>query len=226
MTEGDEVGRFGLHDPGRLLALTDGIFAISMTLLALEVRFPESVPETTAAYARAAPQFYGRVGVFFVAFLIASRFWLGSHQAFRRLRTVDQGVLERSILFLFGICTIPVATSVLFQFGSLPAAVTFASVVLAGTAALSARLWWYLSSPTRDLADVDQDEREVAMVRLILITSAYLLTIPVAYALPANRVGWAPIIWVVFTVIDQVAVALHSRLTRWRERRATGGPRV
>ena len=219
-SEGDEPVGVGLHDPGRLLALTDGVFAISMTLLALDVRFPADTPITTAAFNHAAPNFYGRVGVFFVAFLLAGRFWIGSHHALKQLHRVDEGVLMRSITFLFGICTIPVATSVLFQFGKLPVAVTFASVVLAGTALLSARLWWYLSRPERGLADVDPDDRQETMIRLMLITAAYLLAVPVAYVLPEGKQGWAPIVWVLFMVIDRISHFLHLRIKGFRGRPA------
>lgn len=221
MSEGDETagvdGR-DRHEPGRLLALTDGVFAISMTLLALDVRIPEEVED--AGFHDALGPFLGHVGVFFVAFLITSRFWLASHHALAQLRRVDYGVLERSILFLFGICAIPVATSVLFRFGNLPEAVAFAALVLAGTAVLSARLWWYLTSPERGLSGVDRDEREEGMIRLGLITVAYLLAIPVAYLLPAGQAAYAPLTWVAFIGIDPAARVLQGRLRRRRERRA------
>ena len=224
MTEGDESGPTGLHEPGRLLALTDGVFAISMTLLALDVRIPDSVDD--AGFARELHPFLGHFGVFFVAFLITSRFWLVNHHMLRRLQRVDDGVLERSILFLFGICAIPVATGVLFRFGNLPEAITFATLVLAGTGALSARLWWYLSAPTRGLAEIPPAEREETMLRSVLVVVVYLLAIPVAYALPGDQAALAPFVWFLFAGIDRAASGLYGRLIRRRHRPAGRVPRA
>jgi uncharacterized membrane protein len=207
------------HSPVRLLALTDGVFAIAMTLLALDVRFPESVPETSAGFAGAAGAFFGRFGVFFVAFLITSRFWLTSHRHLARLRRTDDGVLRRSVLFLFGICSLPVATSVLFRFGGVPWAVAFAAGVLALTAALSARLWWYLSSPARDLADVPRGERDATLVRQVLVVVAYALAAPLAFVLPDGRTGYATLVWALLAVVDPVTARVHPALVRRRVRR-------
>jgi uncharacterized membrane protein len=69
--------RYGV---GRLLTLVDGVFAISMTLLALDVRVPDEVPDTAAGFTSALGPLLGRVGVFVAAFVITSRFWLINHR--------------------------------------------------------------------------------------------------------------------------------------------------
>src|SRR5689334_17505924 len=127
--------------------LVDGVFAISMTLLALDVRIPDEVDETAAGFAENAPHLLGRFLVFVVAFLITSRFWIVNHRQMATLHHVDSGVIQRTVLFLAGITSLPVATGVLFRFGGVPHAVAFAALVLAATAALSLRLWRYVSDP-------------------------------------------------------------------------------
>lgn len=206
--------RHGRYRPERLLTLVDGVFAISMTLLVLDVRVPDDVPDTPAAFAENADVLLGRLGVFVAAFLITSRFWLVHHRQMSLLEAVDVGVLERTILFLAAITSLPVATGVVFRFGDVPAAVTFASVVLAVTAALSARLWWYLSSPDRRLAHVAPDDRRRTMLRSVLVVVVYLLAVPIAYALPAGAVGLAPLAWLVLAVVDPITGWLDARLGR------------
>src|ERR671933_1474795 len=134
--------RRGLYAPERLLMLVDGVFAISMTLLVLDVRVPDDVPKTPEAFGEALGPLLGRLGVFVAAFVITSRFWLVSHRQMAVLRAVDYGTAQRAILFLAGITSLPVATGVLFRFGDVPAAVTFAAVVLAVTGTAKARLLW------------------------------------------------------------------------------------
>jgi uncharacterized membrane protein len=204
----------GLYRPGRLMTLVDGVFAISMTLLALDVRIPDSVPDNTAGFNGALGPFLGRLGVFVAAFIITSRFWLIHHRQMSRLHSVDRGTANRTILFLAGITSLPVTTGVLFRFGDVPGAVTFAAVVLALTGALSGRLWWYVSSPKRNLMEVDAGQRRTVMIRTALVVIAYLLAIPIAYLLPEGDAGYAPLVWLFLIVVDPVAVRLYGLITR------------
>jgi uncharacterized membrane protein len=211
----------GLHAPHRLFALADGVFAISMTLLALDVRIPDEVPDTRAGFVAASAAFYGQFGVFIVAFLIAGRFWVSNHRIMAGLRSVDNGALERTVLFLAGVSSLPVATAVLFRFGAVPHAVTFASVLLAVTTLLSARLWWYVSDPARPLSDVAPETRTGTMLRLLFTTIVFLLAIPIAYLLPQSetdsRTAWATLIWLLLILDNQFSgsvLRLHARLRR------------
>jgi uncharacterized membrane protein len=211
----------GLHAPHRLFALADGIFAISMTLLALDVRIPETVPDTRAGFVDAFGEFFGQFGIFVVAFLIAGRFWMSNHRNMAGLRAVDTGVLQRTVLFLVGVSALPVATSVLFRFGAVPHAVTFASVLLALTTLMSARLWWYISDPARGLSDVSAEVRTSTMLRSLFTTIVYLLAIPIAYLLPQSetdsRTAWATLIWLLLILDGQfsgLVLRLRGRRTR------------
>jgi uncharacterized membrane protein len=208
----------GRYRPERLMMLVDGVFAISMTLLVLDVRVPDAVPDAAAAFAQNAGVLFGRLGVFVAAFLITSRFWLVHHRQMAVLEVVDVGVLERTILFLAAITSLPVATGVLFRFGDVPAAVAFAAVVLAVTAALSARLWWYLSSPERGLAHIGRDDRHRIMLRSMIVVVVYLLALPLAYALPPRLVAYTPLVWLVLVAIDPLTARLYDRFGRRRAR--------
>lgn len=207
----DEIRR-GRYSPERLLMLIDGIFAISMTLLVLDVGIREGVPDTVAGFDQNLSDLLRKLGIFVAAFLITSRFWLVNHRQLALLHTVDEGVAKRALLFLVGITSLPAITGVLFRFGDVAGAVTLAALVLAVTAALSARLWWYISSPERDLADVDEDDRRRMMIRSGLVVVAYLLAIPIAYLLPPGDAAYAALVWLVLAFVDRLAGRLHQWL--------------
>jgi uncharacterized membrane protein len=213
----DEDGPRGLNSPNRLFALTDGVFAIAMTLLALDVRMPDDVKETVSSYGGAAHAFYGDYGVFIIAFVITGRLWLVNHKMMSQLVTVDDGVLQRTISFLAGISSIPVATAILFRFGSIPQAVAFASLILALTTLLSARLGWYLSDPERGLSRVDPAMRLPNLLRLIWGAVIFLLAIPIAYLLyalthaPHGHVAYAMLSWLLIAG-DSTFVRLVYRI--------------
>jgi uncharacterized membrane protein len=218
VTVRDATDEAALSSPHRLFALADGVFAISMTLLALDVRIDNGVPETTAGFRSAAADFYGQFGVFFAAFMIASRFWLSNHRIMSHLDSVDNGVLQRTVLFLAGISSLPVATAVLFRFGSVPEAVAFAGGLLALTTLLSGRLWWYLSNPKRRLSRVDPATRLPFLVRLLVNVAIFLLAIPVAFLLPhvgrQSNVSYALLIWLLLP-FDGVFAGFCMRVLGW-----------
>lgn len=207
----------GLSSPHRLFALADGVFAISMTLLALDVRIPEGVLETPDAFREASGDLYSEFGVFVLAFVIAGRFWVSNHRIMSRLHTADTGVLNRVISFLAGICSIPVATAVLVRFGGVPAAVTFAALLLAGTSLLSGRLWWYLSDPVRHLSDNDPATRLPVLLQTLWSSGVYLLAIPIAHLLGSvgdgEHVGYATLIWLLL-IVDGRFARLTARFLR------------
>ena len=65
--------------PGRLLTLADGIFAIAMTLLVLDLRLPDaSAGELATRLASLIPRF----GTFVVSFVVLGVFWFAHHQTF------------------------------------------------------------------------------------------------------------------------------------------------
>jgi uncharacterized membrane protein len=197
--------------PHRLFALADGVFAISMTLLALDVRIPDEVANTQAGYASAAQDFYKQFGIFIIAFMITGRFWLNNHAMMSGLRKVDAGVLERTVLFLAGICSLPVATTLLFRFGSAPEAVSFASVLLAVTSLLSARLGRYLADPSRGLSQVEPRTRARILLNSLYNSGIFLLAVPVAYLIPDS--SFAPLVWLLL-LLDVWFIRLVRRLRR------------
>jgi uncharacterized membrane protein len=199
--------------PHRLFGLSDGVFAIAMTLLALEVRIPEDVPGTADGFHEGFHDLTTSYGIFLIAFYLTGRFWLSNHRALARLHHVDIGVLNRAISFLAGICSLPVMTSVLFKFADAPEAITLSAGLLAVTALLSLRLWWYISDPRRDLMDVPSSERQLWAVKSLYAVGVYLLAIPVAFLLPAVSdltSAWAPLVWLLLR-LDNVFVNVVLR---------------
>jgi uncharacterized membrane protein len=215
---GAGAGEGLLSSPHRLFALVDGVFAIAMTLLALDVKVPDDVLDTSAGFNAAAGDFYGHFGVFIAAFVITSRFWLSNHKIMSRLKSVDGGVLLRTMSFLAGISSVPVATAVLFRFGSAPQAVAFVSLLLSATSLLAARLWWYMSDPNRQLSEVDPSTRLPVLLPSLWNSGVFLLAIPVAYLLQQiqsspddDLVAYSLLTWLLLA-FDGVFVGLVLRL--------------
>jgi TMEM175 potassium channel family protein len=142
--EDDEAAEEGM---GRILALSDGVFAIAITLLILEI----AVPPTTgdADLSKALLGLWPRYLAYVLSFVVIARFWVTHHLAFRLIARYDAVLVWLNLLLLMFVAFLPFPTAVLGEHnGSPPAAVLYgAAVALAGAA--SAGYWWYASGRGR-----------------------------------------------------------------------------
>ena len=101
----------------RLAALSDGVFAVAMTLLALDLRAPaaeaiHSERELLGALAGVAP----RVVPYLMSFLTLGIFWLGQQAQLDRLARSDRDLAWMHVGFLCSICLVPFSTALLSEF--------------------------------------------------------------------------------------------------------------
>jgi uncharacterized membrane protein len=98
----------------RIEALSDGIFAVAMTLLVLDVKLPvgESFASSQALFDRLISLEHTFV-IYFITFVVLAMFWVGHHAQFHYIRYVDHTLLWINLLFLFGITSMPFATDML-----------------------------------------------------------------------------------------------------------------
>jgi uncharacterized membrane protein len=106
-----------LLSKGRVEALTDGIFAIAMTLLVLELKVPDlprSVPahELLRHLRQEAPVFLG----FFFSFLYCGLLWFFHHLAMHFFRHMQAALVWLNLLFLMSISILPFSCAMLGRF--------------------------------------------------------------------------------------------------------------
>ncbi len=102
--------RFRRADTARLEAFSDGVFAIAVTILVLELKDPVHRPGGLAhALAEQWPAYLG----YLASFSYVGVIWLNHHQAFVRVRTVDRGMQGANLLLLFTTAALAFPTGVL-----------------------------------------------------------------------------------------------------------------
>ena len=94
---------------GRLEAFSDGVMAIAITLLSLDIKLPEYSGDLLGDLAALWPTYVG----FVLSFMLIGQVWLNHHAVFHILRAVDQRVLVFNLLLLLDVVFLPFATSVL-----------------------------------------------------------------------------------------------------------------
>jgi uncharacterized membrane protein len=101
----------------RVEALSDGIFAVAMTLMVVELRVPDLPHNTanvvlTSALAKLLPKF----ATYAVSFISAGVFWVGHHNMYHAIRRTDRTLLWLNIIFFLFVSLLPFSTSVLNAF--------------------------------------------------------------------------------------------------------------
>ena len=160
---GDETGE--RSQTTRLEAFSDGVFAIAITLLVLEIRVPPA-PEGAAAGARLVtelrhlwPSYLG----FAMSFAVVGIMWANHHNVLKLVRRADPTFVGINTLLLFCVSFLPFPTAVLAEYLRVPAERTTAALVSGGTLTVTAvvfnALWLYASRWGALLrADVDREQ--------------------------------------------------------------------
>jgi TMEM175 potassium channel family protein len=93
----------------RLLALSDGVFAIALTLLVLELPIPKHSMHLASDLAHRWP-FYAAYAVSFLTIAIA---WINHHSLMAGVAQLDRGLIELNLVLLFFVAAVPWPTGVL-----------------------------------------------------------------------------------------------------------------
>src|SRR3954464_2020388 len=94
-------------DTGRLETFSDGVFAIAITLLILDVRLPEGHQPLSDKLADTWPAYLAYV----ISFLIIGIMWANHHAIFRLIDRTSHGLVVANLLLLMCIAFIPFPTS-------------------------------------------------------------------------------------------------------------------
>ncbi|MER6496091.1 TMEM175 family protein [Streptomyces griseorubiginosus] len=117
----------------RILALTDGVVAIAMTLLVLDIDVPDGLRQQ--ALENALDDVQSQVGTFLLSAVVISLFWRAHHAVLRDAEWIDGSLFWCNVAFLALVSLIPFPTRVLSDYGQQPLGPGLYGAVI-GTAAL------------------------------------------------------------------------------------------
>jgi uncharacterized membrane protein len=98
-------------ETNRLEAFSDGVFAIAITLLVLEIKVPPPDMTLEAGLLRLWPSYLA----YTVSFLVIGAIWINHHAMFRHIVRVDETLLLLNVLHLMLIAFLPFPTAVLAE---------------------------------------------------------------------------------------------------------------
>jgi uncharacterized membrane protein len=117
--------------PGRLEAFSDGVFAIAITLLVLDIHVPD--PSTTADLAQQLGSQWPSYVAYGVSFLTIGIIWINHHAMLRRVKAIDHEILILNLLLLLCVGLLPFTTALMAAYLKESEGETLAAAIYAGS---------------------------------------------------------------------------------------------
>jgi uncharacterized membrane protein len=170
----------------RVEALSDGIFAFSMTLLVLNLAFPDTIVGDSTS--RLSDLLLGHIGQFVnyaIGFILIAIFWAAHHQQFHHIKKTDSGLIWINIVTLMFVALIPFSTDLVGDFNGETVADIFFACNLLIVGLLFTLTWAYATLNMR-LVEVNLDEETIkkGLRKNLLVPVVSVVVIVLAFYVP------------------------------------------
>ncbi|MEU0091550.1 TMEM175 family protein [Kribbella sp. NPDC006257] len=172
-----------LAETNRIEAFSDGIFAIAITLLVLELHVPEVEDgQLWHALQEEWPQF----AAYLTSFAILGIMWINHHSMFRQIQRADRGLMFLNLLLLLWTALLPFPTNLFATYldhhsidANVAAAVYSANLTLAAIA--FSAIWWHALRKHLIDHEMSAKEQRASVLRYSVGTAFYAACIGLSF---------------------------------------------
>jgi uncharacterized membrane protein len=202
-------------DSGRLEAFSDGVFAVAITLLALDLVIGgPSDHQVTAVLAKRLVHEWPAFFAYVVSFIAIGIIWVNHHTLFKNFSEIDRPLLFLNLLLLFFVVSIPFATSTVAAYlradhadASLAAAIY--QGVFEGMSITFGSLFWWAIRRDHLKVPLSAEQARRATIRFGLGNLGYIAGIGIAFVSPVASLAVAGVVGIYY-VFEQTPA--RSRL--------------
>lgn len=185
----------------RMVFFSDGVFAIALTLLALDLKLPTGIPADGLddALIAAVPQLLA----YALSFLIIARTWMAHHSDFAGIRGFSANLGRLNLALLFFVAMLPGPTSVLSEYGDDPTpwpSILYAANIAAVYLTMAA-IWGYAKHTGLMDPDTATHRFRKVFTARVAGASVFVASIPAAFALEALT----PFTWLLLLPVSWLA---------------------
>lgn len=197
-----------MYPPERLGALTDGVFAIALTLLVLELKFPDPPPANLTLAEILTTDWHPFLG-WIISFIVLARLWLIQHDTAAALTRASSRTLIINMVFLGTVSLIPFSANLISVYDLNEPLSLQIFAILIGLNSLM--LGWFVASAERDQASIDDRSprwSRRALHHLIGVPVIAVIAVIVTFIDPTL----ALIIWGLESVIVVIVLITSGRV--------------
>ncbi len=196
-------------DTDRLTILTDGVIAIAVTILALQLRPPSTdevvTSEVILKNLQEAPTL-----TYIATFVLISLFWRSHVRIFSYLKGADPAVLWLNLLFLMFISFLPTTTALQTRDVSTASSAFYLLMMLLAATALAVLGQYGARAKNLAIHVGTPAEQRLVLIRSLTPLAAFLIALicVVAFDNPAL----SAVMWVIFIIVARYTSILHRRI--------------
>ena len=190
-----------LETTGRMETLVDGIFAIAMTLLVLNLSIPQlthSISNITieSQLISLIPKFF----TYALSFILLAMFWRINHQQFYRIKRIDNTLVWITVMWLLFVALMPFSTSLIGEYGSVQISEVFFDVNMFLIGILSALSWYYATE--KGFTDKELTNEKIHKIRKLnlIFPVVALLAIGATFITPS----WSGVTYISIVIFKRI----------------------
>lgn len=192
----------GGSDADRLKVLTDGVVAIAVTILALQLRPPdEDGPITTETISENLA--HAQIWTYWITFVYILLFWMAHVRIFNRIQGSNNVVLWLNMVFLMFLAFLPMPSVLMSDTDEPAAAVLYLSTLFLTSVALTSVGLYAIYRLGFTSGFVSERARKVRALRSITFTGSFLLAI--ACVLIFDNAVFVNLVWIVMLISGRLA---------------------
>jgi uncharacterized membrane protein len=128
---------------GRFEAFSDGVFAIAITLLVLEIHLPVADTLNDGQMQHYLVHLWPQLVTYMTSFATIGIIWLNHHSTFVHVQSLDHVTLSLNLVLLLTVCFVPFPTALVAKYGALPSSTALYGATLTAMGISYAALWYY-----------------------------------------------------------------------------------
>jgi TMEM175 potassium channel family protein len=192
---------------GRVVAFSDGVFAIAITLLVLTLEIPPNLDDLGAALRDHGDDLFA----YAISFAVIGKFWLAHHRFYGAIQRFDGTLMALNLFYLGWIVLVPFSTDLLGNYSDEPASVIIYAFIMAACSATFVIQIVYAYRLGLVRPEARAMERRYAGPANFLIVAVFVASMPVALLSPTA----AELVWLaIFLVGGRAQGWLARRLDR------------
>lgn len=209
---GDTVARTGVGrddaeiEFSRIVAFSDGVFAIAITLLVLSLQIPENVDDVGQTLRDQGDDLLA----YALSFAVIGKFWISHHRFYGVLARFDNTLMGLNLFYLAWIALVPFSSELLGNYsGAEDSAIVYAAN-MAGASLTFAVQAIYANRRGLMRSDASDEQRRLAAPTTFLIGAIFLLSIPVALI----DTSAAQLTWLAILLVGRSVAGWAARFVR------------
>lgn len=188
-------------DPGRLMAITDGIFGMVMTLLIFGLALPNFNIIDSNSFSYAVETLIPNVGITIISFILLASFWIYHHQFFK-LKTINLPYLWVNVFFLIIISFIPFTTSLIGTYSNYILSAMIFGFNIFFTIIFLVIMYWYANKRGFMANEVSSEEKRYTYTTFVIMMLLTVIVIVLDFYSSKHFIYLYLIVPIVSTVRD------------------------